>query len=779
MRDFLKLRLPLFLTVLISLSLLVFYYHAPLSNLNSTYFASGGDGLQSYYQAVYHTTHDTTYWHNTGMNYPHGEHLYFTNAHPLVSNLIKLIKPVVDLSNYTVGILNGIMLLSVVLSALFLFLLLKNLQINKWLCVIAAVGIAFASPQIMRLGGHFSLTYQFIIPASLYLLHKFWQNPTIKNSTYVFVLTTVAAFVQFYFLAFILLFATIFYLFWTTAEYRKNRSWKAARFLSGHFLFQFILPFIVVQSIAWVTDSATDRTTEPWGFFVYVATPSSVLYPFDLWCDFDFIKKAVNPSRDFEWEGLAYIGGIGLLSILFTISLMAKRVQEKKYLSILLPFENSFLNAALYAGCIALLIATAAPFYWFDKFLYYQVGYVKQLRGIGRFAWVTFYAANILGICLLNQFISSKNKTLLYTVFGLVGLIYFLDGYHLNRGTSGIINNRIAELEEKENHVDLRWLGEIKSDDYQAIIPLPYFHIGSENIWIQNDSEISKYAFIASMISGKSLTAVLLSRTPLSYMYENIRIIQEPYLYPEWVSTLNDKPYLVLIDKHYNQFSPQEESIISAAETIYESDNILAKLLPVSYFEERLVKRKLEIKELENQPYYTFTEGNYTDSLKTFVFLENENTTYLKNHSTIKPTTISVKGFPRIYTGKLPAEKDSVNYNFSFWVENFTEDIIPRTTLEILLFENDSLVYSEYIHLRLMLITTDGRAGLVEHKIRGYKKGRNIQLAIMNDDASKKTMLTWSRFLALPEGETIWHKNQENWMVNNRFYEFNQAVKQQ
>jgi len=81
------------------------------------------DGFRTYAALVYHVKHDSTYMHYEGMNYPYGDKAAFTDNLPLVANSIKFISQnISDVSDYTGGILNLFLMLSVILCAVFIFL---------------------------------------------------------------------------------------------------------------------------------------------------------------------------------------------------------------------------------------------------------------------------------------------------------------------------------------------------------------------------------------------------------------------------------------------------------------------------------------------------------------------------------------------------------------------------------------------------------------------------------------------------------------------------------
>ncbi len=199
------------LTLVLASLCLLFFYGKLLEHPNNCYFSADGDGLQAYYGAVYHVKYDDSFWRMNGMNHPYGEQVFFTGCQPFVTNFIKLISTVTDISGYTVGILNLIMLFSIVLCALCLYLIFKHLKLPYMYSAIAAVAISSLSPQLDRLGGHFSLTYQFSIPLFLLLLFKFYNNPSVKKSVLIGLFVFCMAGTHFYFFAFFTLISGVYF----------------------------------------------------------------------------------------------------------------------------------------------------------------------------------------------------------------------------------------------------------------------------------------------------------------------------------------------------------------------------------------------------------------------------------------------------------------------------------------------------------------------------------------------------------------------------------------
>lgn len=121
------------------------------------------------------------------------------------------------------------------------------------------------------------------------------------------------------------------------------------------------------------------------------------------------------------------------------------------------------------------------------------------------------------------------------------------------RGIAVHLNNRIPLLEDTENLLpENQWVRSVSPSDFQAILPLPWFHVGSENIWIDGSEEGKETAMVASLKTGLPLAAAMLSRTSLSQTFMSHALLLEPLQRLELADYLPaEKPLLVLVMKDY------------------------------------------------------------------------------------------------------------------------------------------------------------------------------------------------------------------------------------
>lgn len=764
------------LTGILSLICMFFFLGKVLIAPNQVYFKASDDGIQSYYASLYHVKYDSTYWHFQGMNYPYGEHVLFTGSQPLITNPIKLISTVVDISNYTLGIINMIMLLSVALCPFFIYLIFKHLKLPWLFSAIAAVAITFLSPQFIRLGGHFALTYQFALPLFLLLLIRFQESPSIKKSVGISTLVFLMAFTQFYFFGF---FAIISFVYWLFILLRKKDS-SAEPFLSRmkfcikHSFIQLVVPFILIQLFMLATDHVHDRTGQPWGYLAYFTNTAGVFFPLDKPPYTDALLTFIKPEYPPSMEGYSYIGLLSTVVFMLLILIAIKNLFFLKFKKVLTPTDNVLLNAFFWAGIIALLLAFGYPFriQGYERWLN-NAGPLKQLRAVGRFAWVFYYIINIVVFYSICKWVAAIKPLWKNTILSVALFVMCLDAYYTANNKQELFNNRIERLEDTQNELaENKWLTEISLSSYQGIIGLPYFHVGSENIWLAPASDIVKDVFINSLKTGLPTTMVSMSRTSLEQTYNNIQLIQEPYRELKILKNVkSNKPFLVLVKE--SELNATEKQMLSKCTKIKETP--LFNLYELKLEELNNKYKKLyanTVNRLNSNKTYSIEGFNYTDSIKTFIyegFEDNPN-----RHSFVGKGCYEgrLKEFNVLYNDTVANFSTEQEYTVSFWLNNYTEDLYPRTYCIIEGYGAEGsynrLEFPMWYNMKLI----DSDHALIEHKLNIKNASDHLVITIFhNDFSSDKKMFQLDELMIRPSKDTIYRVGgTQSVMFNNRLY---------
>ncbi|MEM6726414.1 MAG: hypothetical protein AAF598_20390, partial [Bacteroidota bacterium] len=151
-------------------------------------------------------------------------------------------------------------------------------------------------------------------------------------------------------------------------------------------------------------------------------------------------------------------------------------------------------------------------------------------------------------------------------------------------------HQRMASNQVASNPFDLRqWsndpkvghlaeaLKTISPTDYSAIVPIPFFHIGSELLFVQSHSSYKGVleAFTLSYHSGLPLTASHLSRNSISESRKAIQFFAPELLEKEIAEDItNEQPFLLLFSKTSFQPSEEELRLLTLGDLVYENNDI-------------------------------------------------------------------------------------------------------------------------------------------------------------------------------------------------------------
>lgn len=481
------LRAP-FISFVLTVMLLGLFYGDELSRPNDYFMRDAGDGLKNYYTLAYHQKYDSSFSHFGGMAYPYGEHIVFTDGQPTLALIIWLVPALKD---YTVGILNLLLLLGVGFCAWILCKFFIRMGLTRGSSLFAASAIALLSPQILRFSAHYALAYCFVVPWIIYTALIYVQKPSIKRSIWVFIAVLVISGLHLYYFLMAAAFIGVYYLI--EALRRKNMPlWKYAL----AYLFQVILPFGLFMLWMKTTDTISDRPSIPYGMREYMALWEGVFLPYHAFSDSILFRNlGVRPVND---EALSYAG---LPAALYFVYFLVSRIK--------LLFNSSashkFLRAhgIVLAGFVVFLLAATLPFAMDTAWGAKYGGPLLQFRSLGRLSWVFYYCLNIF---LFLQ-LAGRRKRYGMVLSSLAILVLFLEGLYFNSNYSQTLGVKRSVQTGQEV---------LSSYPDHVLFPLPYFHVGSENIGtLHSESYLAEQTMALSLASGMPTFGSMMSRTSL------------------------------------------------------------------------------------------------------------------------------------------------------------------------------------------------------------------------------------------------------------------------
>lgn len=752
----------LLLTSILSLSIIFFFFGKIISTPNKYYFAAGGDGFKSYYGSLYHLDVDSTYSKFEGMNYPYGESVFFTDNQPLLTNTVKWISNnLVDIRGNMVAIINLSMIFSMLVAAVFLFLLFAELGVIWWLGSLAAVGVCALSPQIGRMAGHFSLSHVFWIPLMLYLIVRFSKKPGWLLTALIALVTFLAASMQLYFLGFYGLLLTFY---WLQAKNWLKETWhsRGAAFL--HWFIQVIVPFVALEIIMTMTDPVGDRTTHPYGFLVYLAHPVSIFLPSGT--PYSFVPKYITVFNHLDWEALAFVGVVSTLGFVVGLFVFFRKLFTGK--AFWKVSNQKVLNAFFWASIVGLLLSFGLPFKMGMEWLIDYIGPFRQLRALSRFSWLFFYVINVIVFYQLFDWLKNSNKKVFPSIIVVVAFVFlFVDGYYNMRATAPRLLNEKPVMEDATNELtENKWVMQIDAKQFQAIMPIPYFHVGSENIWIDSKNSSLETTLIASLKTGLPTTAVMMGRTSLSQTYRNYSLMLDPiHNYSILTDFKNKKDILLLIMKGY-EVNDNEKRLISASSFLTGNDQFELYRLPIDSLDQIPQKYCHQIISEFNHEKLTRKENLLVKDSVSFLYYQNFDDENAPGFDGRGAHALRVKDWNTLFEQKIENAQAGDLYLVSFWLKDFRTDGYPRFNIENTQVDRDGKVVDYfYSDIHRYIAAIDGDWALFEVPVSVKADSVSLKVAIRNE-ILRKANYVMDEFLIRKSTNDV-YKTEPGWLVKN------------
>ncbi len=516
------------------LAFLLHFYGHILQAPNSVLLTSGGDGLKNYFTYAWHVEHDGRFLHYSGSSYPYGEHVFFTDGHPLLSWVFQMLP---FLAPWKIGVLNTILILGIAGCALCVFALLRRFGVAPWACFVGAFSITLLQPQILRLGGHLSLAHCWFIPLTWYLLLRTRASDDWLRGAVLVCLLITAAFLTHPYLGLMnTMFVAGYYgLLLVTrpgSAGRQKRTWLEP-------LIMVAVPLVLFLLMMNGSDVSADRPATPSGADIYATRFVSLIVASQ--------DPFVTPLNEFfryeklEWESLCYLGLSSLL-----VLVMAGAVQVDRWTGRpTRPAPQDELPLYMGSAFLVLLFAMGE---W-QSLLGSSIPLLAQFRGTGRFAWVFFHVCTVFCTVRVYQYLFAEGlarKTVAVMAFTIMIGFYAVEGWAYHRNMSKAFGHSPNVLDRPEAaHAEL--IDALRTSGAQAIIPLPYLHVGSERYIKGAPEPVQALAFPVAYQAALPLMAGITSRASLGHT-RDLLAITSPTAYAKHLANAvpGSAPFILL-----------------------------------------------------------------------------------------------------------------------------------------------------------------------------------------------------------------------------------------
>ena len=541
-------------------------------------FADSFDGLKNYftYYGYLEQLGGQNFSKFEGMNYPFGEYLFYTDNTPLIAFPIKLI------THYITGngpasfaVYNYCVLAGLLFSSWLLYRILKHLLVTPWFIFGLSLCLPWLSPQINRISGHMNLSFSWLLLLTLYLLVLLWKrwgsHPSKSRKLLISLILTItlASFVHVYYLAILSLMVGAFCLFWGFKQYPN---WQLGLRIQAIGLFIPIISGGIVYSIIrWIDTFYGYRKTSAGGYnWREYNLNFDALYSA---YDFNHLPFFVRTSADFHFESFSYLGGFALYGLVLLASIfLLKKGKKQRFKRYFLESHQSWLVLAIiFMGSVGLITSLGEyarlfnatvnfdnvlnPFYFLrrisDRF--------TQFRCLSRFNWIFFWAFNIGIAYLINQYYLRSKKKRLTSVL-LLGSLLFLAVETVER----IVHEQRVPAKNlllDTANEDIQHLTKgIDFSDYQAILPIPYYHARAEEAEYSLDpiEEWCTATYQLSLTTHLPLMSSKMSRAAMNQGKSLFSLFTETPVPTLLRDELSAKPILIFYSKREKDYFEPE-----------------------------------------------------------------------------------------------------------------------------------------------------------------------------------------------------------------------------
>ena len=585
-------RLAVAVLLLVHLAVLLARVGSVLGSPTEYLLTPGGDGMKTYFALLYYVQYDHG-MQFTGMNYPSGDLLLYTDGLPLLAWLLKAWKSVFGLSpGGIVAALNCTVLLASLPASPLVFALLRRCGVGRWFGAVAALCIVLLSPQFHRLGGHLTLAMPVVVPLLWYLQVRLAAAGTRGRRRWLagyIVAALLLGLVHPYYLLHALLLPAATAVVQAAQQLGRQRRWWV---VPAWLLTAGGLPLLLFRAGLAVLDHATDRPTNPYGFLVYHANFASVFGP--VIEPFAAVFKFIFRTDDPTFEGFAYVGLPVVLGLLLWGARAVAHLLRRRPGLVFRPVLPAPLRATVWAVVPILLFSMGFPFVFapFEGLLDYLTP-LKQFRSLGRFAWIFYYVAAVLAAVQywqLYRLLRQRGVARLgLTLLSLVLVVWAFEAkYQLEAITRPLNDNGVAStfIGAPNNYYELMAQASANPDDYQAILPLPYCSVGSEKFDIGASGVTAFEGFRASLNLHLPLAAAMMARSRSETTLRLLQLFSSDLMPKSWPATLPSRKPLLVVASRLDSLRPAEKALLRrGARRLLATDQVTLYALPLTAFD--------------------------------------------------------------------------------------------------------------------------------------------------------------------------------------------------
>ncbi|QIX59801.1 hypothetical protein HER32_00775 [Hymenobacter sp. BT18] len=554
--------------VLLQLLLVLYTFHIVIFHPGENLIVDHYDGIKSYYSVEMFLRQPLSDGMvMTGHNYPFGEYMYYTDSTPLLSEALHvLVRIFPGLLPYGLYIYDLVILSGLVLATGLLHRILRPWRLPVVLHLLACLALPWLSPQTIRLQvGHMSLSYAPAVLIAVWALQEIYSRHAAGRPLRGWLLVLgasifVTSFWHFYYLAILGALVGLFAVVWGLDLYRANRPWWPV--VSRLLLTLAVAGAITGLTLILLDGRYSERPTGSNGydwigwklhFRAFFQAPGE-----------NHFRFLFDPTESVPYESAAYLGAMVLYTLVVWLGLRLFKRQPQTNMQA--DVYGRFLGLLVLASIPMVFMALGEryelqdgayvihnyfnPLFWLHKI----TERVTQFRAIGRYVWPFWWALNLLVVWLLAQW--GRRATLLpVRVLAVVLALLLIPDLAAAVRFYRKFTQRPNLLTWPAARTDMdRLTSGLPLSQYQAILPIPYYHAGSEGDYsytVDPDDPHCNHTYQLSVLTNLPLMSHKAVRTPPYQAQQLYSIFSTTGPDPALLARLDERPILVFLDSTY------------------------------------------------------------------------------------------------------------------------------------------------------------------------------------------------------------------------------------
>jgi hypothetical protein len=328
-----------------------------------------------------------------------------------------------------------------------------------------------------------------------------------------------------------------------------------------------------------------------------------------------------------------------------------------------------------------------------------------------------------------------------------------------------------TELEPTGTTVE-EWLPYIDTSKYQAILPIPYYHLGSEYLSLEVKGSTLAYNLFPAYYGNMPSMAVMMSRTSWQQTLNSAPLGMKLYKEPPVLKELpNQKPLLIIEYKQWHTETGYfDQILLDLGKKIYENKAFAFYEFPLDGYQKAIKIVADNIKREAKNP-ALHKNGNLLtiDSTVNFVYKTYDEITTENRYRGNGAMSFSSKEKKVIFDEKIPNQQKGRKYKLQFWLDA-TKGEHLRSGLWIReLDQNKEQKF--YWHHGCMhnVVTLDGRWALIIVEIEAHADNTSFEISIGNS-VKNKNQITVDELMIYPTNNSIFQINGEETMNNGLWF---------